>query len=407
MKAQFSEPLSAHLNKNFVRLYSDQTVGEALDSLRRELPAGRIVYFYVVDRDQRLEGVISTRRLILSRAEHRIDDLMEREVTSVPAAATVQDACELFVRHGLLAVPVLDGERHLVGVVNADQFSDQLKRLGTAPVERWLGPLRQFLRIESASGILLLICAAIAIFIANSPWAAAFAAFWQTPFRLAIGGFELNESLRLCINDGLMPLFFFVVGLEIKREMVAGELSERRKAMLPVVAALGGMVLPAILYLALQWGKPAVAGWGIPMATDIAFVVGILALLGPRVPPGLKILLLSLAIADDIGAALVIAVAYSGNLSLPILGGAMVGIVFVGLFRAVGVRRIAVYVVLGILFCFGFLKAGVHPTVAGVVLGLLTPARPWLGDRVPLDLVGDLLNRLRGLEKGSGDRSEL
>ncbi|OAI54606.1 sodium:proton antiporter [Planctomycetaceae bacterium SCGC AG-212-F19] len=262
------------------------------------------------------------------------------------------------------------------------------------PVDRWLRPLVQFLHVESASGIVLLACTVIALALANSRWADAVTSFWQTPVYIGFGPFGLNKALLLWINDGLMTLFFFVVGLEIKREMVAGELNEFRKALLPIMAALGGMVVPAAVYLLFHWGRPTAVGWGIPMATDIAFVVGFLALFGPRVPHGLKVLLLSLAIADDIGATLVIALFYTTGISLAALGVGAAGFAVVLLFRAIGVRHVAAYVVVGTVIWVAFVKSGVHPTVAGVALGLLTPARPWLGDHAPFDHVGELFARI-------------
>lgn len=253
-------------------------------------------------------------------------------------------------------------------------------------VNRWLRPIVEFLRVESASGLALLFCAAIALAAANSPWAAGYAAVWQTPVRLAVGGFELEKPLVLWVNDGLMTLFFFVVGLEIKRELVVGELRDIRAAALPVVAALGGMIAPAAVYLLVLWGRPGAVGWGIPTATDIAFVAGFLALLGRRVPHGLRVLLVTLAIADDIGATLVIALAYTTDLSLPVLAAGVAGFGLVLILRRIGVRRLPPYVVLGAGIWLAFLKSGVHPTVAGVALGLLTPARPWPGEAVaPLD----------------------
>jgi NhaA family Na+:H+ antiporter len=198
----------------------------------------------------------------------------------------------------------------------------------------------------------------------------------------------------LWVNDGLMTLFFFVVGLEIKREIVAGELSTWSKAMLPIAAALGGMIAPALIYASLQRGEPTLVGWGIPMATDIAFVVGFLALLGPRVPQSLKVLLLALAIADDIGATLVIAVVYTTDLHLAALAVGAAGFVVVIVFRWIGVWQPLVYVVAGIVIWIAFVKSGIHPTVAGVALGLLTPARPLLGSRVLFDAVGDLFQRV-------------
>jgi NhaA family Na+:H+ antiporter len=250
--------------------------------------------------------------------------------------------------------------------------------------------------VESASGIVLLVCTIVALVLANSPWAADFAQAWQTRLTIRFGDFELSKPLLLWVNDGLMTVFFFVVGLEIKRELVAGELRDPKKAALPVMAALGGMVAPAAIYYSLQRGQPGEPGWGIPMATDIAFVVGFLALLGQRVPLGLKILLLSLAIADDIGAVLVIAVFYSSNIALGYLAAAAVGFGVLLLFNRIGVRRVAVYVVVGAAIWFAFLKSGVHPTVAGVLLGLLTPASAWVGDQAFRDVLGQTWQRFQG-----------
>jgi NhaA family Na+:H+ antiporter len=189
-----------------------------------------------------------------------------------------------------------------------------------------------------------------------------------------------------------MMIFFFVVGLEIKREIVDGELNEWRKAALPVVAALGGMVAPALIYLSLPHPPEARAGWGIPMATDIAFVVGFLALLGSRVPVGLKILLLSLAIADDIGAVLVIAVVYTSDLNLTMLGLAAAGFALTIFFGRIGVRAVGVYALIGVFIWLGFVLSGVHPTVAGVLLGLLTPSREGLDDETATKLLSDTLD---------------
>ena len=250
-----------------------------------------------------------------------------------------------------------------------------------ALIEPWLRPIVRFLHIEAAGGFVLLACTAVALILANSPWSSPFAELWQTRIGFTVAGFELYKPLLLWINDGLMTVFFFVIGLEIKREIVFGELRDPRKAALPAAAALGGMVVPAVLYLLVQGSGSGARGWGIPMATDIAFVVGFLALLGSRVPFGLKILLLTLAIVDDIGAILVIAVAYSAETSLAflVIGTASFGIIY--LFRRIGVRPVPVYVFLGAGIWLAFLKSGVHPTVAGVVLGLLTPASPWFARR--------------------------
>jgi NhaA family Na+:H+ antiporter len=273
-------------------------------------------------------------------------------------------------------------------------------QLPDAPVNRWMRPFVRFLKVESASGVVLLLSTVIALVLANSPWGGAFADLWKTHLRVALGPWEFNETLLHCVNDGLMTIFFFVVGLEIKRELVAGELRDGKKAALPVMAALGGMVAPAAIYLLLRSGQPGQAGWGIPMATDIAFVVGFLALLGPRVPFGLKILLLCLAIADDIGAVLVIACFYSTNISFAALGLAALGFGLIYFFNRIGVRRVPVYVVVGAGIWLAFLKSGIHPTVAGVLLGLLTPALAWVGDRALVAVLGDVLHKLQAEQDG-------
>ena len=246
-------------------------------------------------------------------------------------------------------------------------------------IDRLMDPIRRFIAIESASGVLLLLCAVVALVLANSLWSESFAAFWHTHFRIGLGKFEIDESLLHWVNDGLMTIFFFVVGLEIKREIVDGELNAPRKAALPLMAALGGMIAPAMLYLALIGGaENAKAGWGIPMATDIAFVVGFLALLGSRVPPSLKILLLAVAIVDDIGAILVIALFYSNGTSLPALALAVTGLGLTVLSRWLGIRNIGVYALIGLVIWLAMFHSGIHPTVAGVLLGLLTPAKPFV-----------------------------
>lgn len=243
-----------------------------------------------------------------------------------------------------------------------------------APIDRWLAPVHRFLKIEAASGAVLMGCTALALVAANSAWAAAFAAIWKTPVVLTFGGLVVAGDLgHLVINDGLMTIFFFVVGLEVKRELVLGELRDPRRAALPLIGAVGGVVAPAAIYLALQWGEPGQRGWAIPMATDIAFVVGLLALFGKRVPIGLKIFLLTLAIVDDIIAVLIIALVFSAGLAWDWLALAAVLLGGVHVLNRIGVRLIGLYAVVGSLVWLAFLKAGVHPTVAGVMLGLMTP----------------------------------
>ena len=238
------------------------------------------------------------------------------------------------------------------------------------------GRLAHVLHSELAGGIVLLACTAAALAIANSPLGSAYQALWQTEIGADVAGLHLRLSLEHWINDGLMVVFFFLVGLEVKRELAIGELRDPRRAALPILAALGGMVVPAGVYLALIGGGPAVRGWGIPMATDIAFVVGCLALLGSRVPHGLRIMLLSLAIADDVGAILVIAIGYTTGISLVALLLGALGLVGVLALQRAGVRAYAAYVALGVLIWLAFLQSGVHATIAGVILGLLTPIEP-------------------------------
>lgn len=240
-------------------------------------------------------------------------------------------------------------------------------------------PLDRFLRIEAASGILLLLAAAAALAWANSPWAATYDRLWHVPLGIRLGGWSFERSLEWFVNDVLMTIFFFVVGMEIRREIHHGELSEWRRAALPGAAALGGMIVPALLYLALAGAKPTHAGWGIPMATDIAFALGVLALLGKRVPPALRVLLLALAVIDDLGAIVVIALFYSSGIALSGIAVAALGVGAVVAMRAMGVRRPSLYVLPAAVVWAGTYASGVHPTIAGVVIGLLTPVRAWLG----------------------------
>ncbi len=240
-------------------------------------------------------------------------------------------------------------------------------------------PLERFLRIEAASGILLLLSAAIALALANSPWAEAYQHFWHTQVGLRVGPFAVERSLEWLVNDGLMVIFFFVVGLEIRREIDHGELSEWRRAILPVGAALGGVVVPALLYLAVA-GEPATrSGWGVPMATDIAFAVGILALLGKRVPAALRVLLLALAVIDDLAAIVVIAVFYSPGIEVYGLFAAWAGLTGVAAMQRFGIRSKLAYVPAGLVVWAGIYAAGIHPTIAGVLVGLMTPVRAWIG----------------------------
>ena len=242
-------------------------------------------------------------------------------------------------------------------------------------IERILQPFEKFAHTASSGGIVLLLCTAIALAWANSPWGASYHHLWETEVALGAGPFAFRSSLHHLINDGLMAVFFFLVGLEIKREMLIGELASLRKASLPAAAALGGMVVPAALYFALNAGGSGAPGWGIPMATDIAFALGVLALLGDRVPAGLKIFLAALAIVDDLGAVLVIAFFYTEGVSWPTLGAAGVLLLLAVGANAAGVRRPWAYSLMGVALWAAVLASGVRATIAGVLLAMAIPAR--------------------------------
>ncbi|HEU4643122.1 MAG TPA: Na+/H+ antiporter NhaA [Gemmatimonadaceae bacterium] len=249
-------------------------------------------------------------------------------------------------------------------------------------VERLLAPFRRFASITSAGGIVLLGTTVVALAWANSPWADGYRHLWEMPLMLGIGGWSMRATLHLLINDGLMAVFFFLVGLEIKREVLAGELKSLRTAALPMLAALGGMIAPAVLYAVVNVGGPGAPGWGIPMATDIAFALGVLALLGERVPVGLKVFLAALAIVDDIGAVLVIALFYSSGVSWVALGAAAALLLVAAGANLAGVRRPWAYGLLGLALWAAVLASGVHATIAGVLLAMAIPVRTRIDEPV-------------------------
>lgn len=242
-------------------------------------------------------------------------------------------------------------------------------------IERVLGPFGRFFSTNAASGLVLLACTAVALAWANSPWADTYGRFWEIPATVGIPGVGLTLSLHDWVNDGLMTVFFLLVGLEIKREILVGELSSRRSATLPVAAAFGGMIVPAALFTAVNIGGPGESGWGMPMATDIAFALGVLALLGDRVPSGLRVFLAALAIADDLGAVLVIAFFYTGALNWGALGGAALVLALLVMLNRAGARRPLTYALLGVVLWLFVLASGIHATIAGVLLALVIPAR--------------------------------
>jgi NhaA family Na+:H+ antiporter len=251
-------------------------------------------------------------------------------------------------------------------------------------IERITHPVRRLLHTAPAAGLVLLACAAVAMAWANSPFAHSYHALWEMPIALGVGSWSASLSLHAVINDGLMAVFFFLVGLEIKREVLVGELASVRKAALPVAAAFGGMIVPALLFLAFNAGGPGSRGWGIPMATDIAFALGVLALLGNRFPPGLRVFLSALAIADDLGAVLVIALFYTASVSWSALG-AVAGLLALSLAaNAIGVRAAWAYALIGIALWAAVLLSGVHATVAGVLLAMTIPSRTVIDEDVLL-----------------------
>lgn len=248
-------------------------------------------------------------------------------------------------------------------------------------IRRIVYPLQKFMRAESFSGILLILVTVVALAWANSPWAATYEQTWNTPLTIAFGEFGLTKAAILWINDGLMAIFFFVVGLEIKREMLMGELASMKRAAFPVAAAVGGMLVPALIYAFLNNNTEGIDGWGIPMATDIAFALGILTLLGKRAPLALKLFLVAFAIVDDIGAVLVIAIFYTAELNLTLLLSALGVFVFLMVMSTLRVHRIWLYILLGIVMWVLFLKSGVHATVAGILLAITIPARPKITEK--------------------------
>jgi Na+:H+ antiporter, NhaA family len=235
--------------------------------------------------------------------------------------------------------------------------------------------LREFLKLEASSGILLVIAGMLGMIAANTPLSELYQALLQTPIKLQIGALVLDKTLQIWINDLLMAIFFLLVGLEIKREVVSGELSDRARVALPAIAALGGMIVPAAIYAAFNWHDPVgIRGWAIPSATDIAFALGVLSLFGDRVPVGLKVFLMTLAVLDDLGAIVIIALFYSHDLSLNALLLAASAIMVLFALNRAGVTRIAPYVLVGTALWLFVLKSGVHATLAGVIAALFVPA---------------------------------
>ncbi len=275
------------------------------------------------------------------------------------------------------------------------------------PIDRVLAPLRAFTHNAVSGGLLLMAGAVVALVWANSPWAESYEALWHTKVGISFGAFSFTEELHFWINDALMAIFFLLVGLEIKREVLVGELASVRRATLPAAAAVGGAVVPARIYLLIVGpGLPATRGWGVPMATDIAFALGILALVGRRAPLGLRVFLTALAIVDDLLAVLVIALFYTGDLAVGALGasGLILGALVAA--NAVGVRRPIVYAVLGVALWIAVHASGIHATVAGVLLALTIPARTRIDAPQFVAAARESLDDFEGRVNDEADTSE-
>jgi Na+:H+ antiporter, NhaA family len=246
------------------------------------------------------------------------------------------------------------------------------------PIEVLMSPFVSFAKIEAASGILIVASTIAALVWANSPWEESYHAIWNTPVSIGFGRFALTETRLEWINDGLMPIFFFLVGLEIKREVLIGELSSLRQAAFPLISALGGAIVPALFYVFIAHGEDVRRGWAIPMATDIAFIIGVLTILGNRVPVSLKVFVTALAIADDLIAVLVIAIFYTERIHLISLAFGLAGLALCLGANLLGVRKPAIYTIIGVFVWYSVLKSGVHATVAGVLLALTIPTRTYV-----------------------------
>lgn len=256
----------------------------------------------------------------------------------------------------------------------------QAARRKPQPIDHIVRPFQRFAHTAASGGLVLLAAAIAALVWANSPFAHSYHDLWHTAFSVGMGEFVFSQPLEVWINDGLMAVFFFVVGLEIKREALTGELSTVRQASLPAAAAVGGMVVPALIYAGLNYGTPEVSGWGIPMATDIAFALGVLALLGKRVPDSLRLFLTAVAIVDDLGAVLVIAIFYTAQISGLSLAAGVAGLAVMALANRLGVRSPLAYFLMGVGVWAAFLASGVHATIAGVLTAMTIPARSVLDE---------------------------
>ncbi|MEX1022833.1 MAG: Na+/H+ antiporter NhaA [Dehalococcoidia bacterium] len=280
-------------------------------------------------------------------------------------------------------------------MIDTDRHHDPRLAKRRQRVDRFVRPVQSFIALETAGGVVLLLASVLALAWANSPWSDAYHDLLEYHLAIDLGFWSLDESLHFWINDAAMVLFFFVVGLEIKRETVVGELSNLRRVIVPIVAAFGGMLAPALIFVTLTLGSDGSGGWGIPLATDIAFAIGVLTVVGKRVPFGLRVMLLALAIVDDIGGIIVIAVFYTSDLALEPLffAAAVVGLIFV--LRQSGIWYLPIYIVLGFVAWAATVDSGIHPTIMGVILGLLAPWKAWYREEDFADLAESEVERYR------------
>ncbi|RLQ20389.1 Na+/H+ antiporter NhaA [Seongchinamella sediminis] len=267
--------------------------------------------------------------------------------------------------------------------MNPESTSDRRGHPAQLPKEHidWVvHPITRFVKVEAAAGVVLLLSTLLALSLANSPLRESFNSLWHVSLGINIGTIAFERSLHGWINDAVMTLFFFLIALELKRELVLGELRNPRLAILSISAAIGGMLVPALVYLFFQYGELGQRGWGTVMATDTAFVIGCLALLGTRIPNGLRVFMLSLAVVDDIGAIIVVAVGYGSDINWVAIGFALLGFIIVKVMAFLGIRSMVLFFMVGALIWLAVDASGIHPTVTGVILGLMTPTRKWITD---------------------------
>jgi len=370
--------LQEHLGERICYVYRHFPISSAHPDAQRaaeaaEASAAQGKFWEMHDTLYQHQDALDDEHLLRYAAELGLDtQRFERELAEGVYADRVREDSLSGVRSGMSGTPTffINGERYDGPWDFESLLAEMEKPLGIQVRNLF----QRFTRLQAAGGILLLISTLVALFWANSPWAYSYFELWETNLSITLGSFSLSEHLLEWVNSGLMVVFFFVVGLEIKREISIGELASPRRAALPIAAAVGGMLLPAAIYTAFNAGTESASGWAIPMATDIAFTLGVLTLLGHRVPLSLRVFFTALAIADDLGAVLVIALFYSHGIHLAALAaGGLILLVLVSLNLA-GVRRPLPYVLLGIGLWLAFLESGVHPTIAGVLLAFTIPA---------------------------------